>query len=59
MYLGLVQAYPNEVAAFYLKPNSKRFALTNNLWELTRSITYYPRKAKKQALSTRQATVLE
>lgn len=26
MYLGLVQAYPNEVTAFYLKPNSKRFA---------------------------------
>ena len=26
MYLGLVQAYPDEVTAFYLKPNSKRFA---------------------------------
>lgn len=26
MYVVLVQAYSNEVTAFYVKPNSKRFA---------------------------------
>ena len=34
MYVVLVQAYSNEVTAFYVKPNSKRFAFDKQTVEI-------------------------
>lgn len=60
MYTGLVQACSDKETTFYFKPNSKRFAFDKQpVGILTSSITYYPRRAKKEALGARLATVSE
>ena len=55
MYLGLVQAYSNEVTAFYFKHFAfDKQPLGNNMFN-----NMLPLLCKNQALSTRLATVLE
>ena len=58
MYLGLVQAYSNEVTAFYFKPNSKCFAFDKQPVGINTINNILPSLCKEQALRARPAAVL-